>query len=174
MVALLGRLLQNDTLHTFVGEYSWVWPICEILHFVGMALLFGTVGLLDLRLLGVAKKLPVAPVERVVRWGVGGFALAATTGYFFVVGAPNGPIEELSNLAFQLKMGCLLLAGLNVLVFYTTGISRQVDLLGPGDDAPGSAKAVAAVSLILWIAVIYFGRMIMYADAFYERAYYPF
>src|SRR5262249_19668359 len=121
MVVELSRLLQSDAMHGFVNGSAWVWPICEIVHFLGMALLFGTVGLLDLRLLGVARKLPIAPLERLVLWGASGFALAAISGYFFIVGAPKGPYEELSNLAFQLKMGCLLLAGLNVLVFYASG-----------------------------------------------------
>ena len=47
----LGLLLKNPGLALFVNQHSWVWPTCEIVHFLGMALLFGTVGTLDLRLL---------------------------------------------------------------------------------------------------------------------------
>jgi hypothetical protein len=54
------------------------------------------------------------------------------------------------------------LAGINVAVFYVTGISRKVQALGPGDDAPFSAKVVAGASLFLWIAVMYMGRMLPY------------
>ena len=59
-------------------------------------------------------------------------------------------------------------------VFYLTGIARAAHEVGPGEDAPVSAKVVAVVSLVLWISVIYFGRMIMYADAFYTPQYYSF
>lgn len=58
----------------------------------------------------------------------------------------------------------MLLAGLNVLAFYLTGVSRAANALAPGDDAPRSAKVIAATSLSLWLGVIYFGRMIMYVD----------
>ena len=77
------------------------------------------------------------------------------------------PIHRFDNLAFQLKMLFMALAGINILAFYLTGVSRAVDALGPGDDAPMSAKIIGAVSLFLWIGVIYFGRMIMYEDDLY-------
>jgi hypothetical protein len=49
---------------------------------------------------------------------------------------------------------------LNLLAFYATGMSRAVDALRPGDDAPGLAKLIAGASLFLWLGVIYFGRLI--------------
>ena len=52
------------------------------------------------------------------------------------------------------------LAGVNLLLFYVTGMSRAVDDLRPGDDAPGLAKVIAGASLFLWLGVIYFGRLI--------------
>jgi hypothetical protein len=59
------------------------------------------------------------------------------------------------------------LAGTNVLAFYFTGIFRTVEKLGPGEEAPGSAKVIAAVSLFLWIGVMYLGRMLPFlGDAF--------
>jgi hypothetical protein len=165
-------LLSNNTLNEFVNDYRWVWPICEMIHFVGMALLFGTIGFLDLRLLGLARGLPVAGVSRLVPWGVAGFGLCAVTGYFFVAGSVGGPIDHLTNRAFQLKSLCLLLAGLNVLVFFATGVSRAVEVVGPGETAPAAGKVVAASSLALWLAVVYFGRMIMYSDSFFDPGFY--
>ena len=61
----------------FVNDHSWVWPACETLHFVGLALVIGNVGLLDLRLLGVEKRLPVAPLSRFVRWAILGFEITS-------------------------------------------------------------------------------------------------
>ena len=166
----LGILLDSPVLKSFVAWSSWVWPVCEILHFVGMALLLGAVGLLDLRLLGVAKGLPVAQVQRLIPLGVAGYVLSVMTGIIFVAGDPFAPaIEKLDNLAFELKMLFMLLAGLNVLAFYVTGVSRAAEALGPGDEAPRSAKVIAAASLLLWLGVIYFGRMIMYVDVLYTQ-----
>ena len=45
---------------------AWAWPVCESLHFIGLCLLFGTVGMFDLRLLGVAKRVPIAALHRLV------------------------------------------------------------------------------------------------------------
>ena len=174
MIESAAAVLQNPAMHAFVATQAWVWPICEIVHFVGMALLFGTVGLLDLRMLGVAKRLPVAPLERFVPWGVAGFVLNLITGYVFIVGTPGGPLDYLANTAFQLKSSFMLLAGVNVAAFYLTGVSRAAHAVGPDGDAPLAAKLVAATSLFLWLGVIYFGRMLMYADAFYTREYYGF
>jgi hypothetical protein len=53
-----------------------------------------------------------------------------------------------------------LLAGINVLLFYVTGTSRTVEALGPGDDAPLSAKLIAAASLFFWVGVMFWGRML--------------
>lgn len=161
----LARLLQITWVHSWVTDYAWVWPVCEILHFVGMALLIGTVGFLDMRMLGLGKGIPVAPLERLIPWGIFGFVLNLVTGVVFVAGNPiGGPLEYLSNLAFQLKMLFILLAGVNVLAFYLTGVSRTADAVGAGGDAPRSAKIIAGISVILWIGVIYCGRMIMYND----------
>jgi hypothetical protein len=164
----LSELLASTNLAVWVNDYSSVWPVCETLHFIGMALLFGTIGLLDLRMLGVGKGLPIAPLEALVPWGVFGFVLNFVTGFIFVAGNPvGGPIEYLNNLAFEIKMVLVALAGINVGAFYLTGIARNARRIGPGDDAPLSAKIIAATSLLLWTAVVYFGRMIMYNDSLY-------
>ena len=52
------------------------------------------------------------------------------------------------------------LAGINLLLFYVTGMSRVVDRLEAGDEAPPLAKFFAGASLFLWIAVMYFARLI--------------
>ena len=62
---------------------KWAWPIAESLHFVGLTLLVGTVGLFDLRLLGVGRGIPIAAMHRLIRWGLAGFALNAITGSLF-------------------------------------------------------------------------------------------
>jgi hypothetical protein len=161
----LVELLSIDAMAAFVNDTSWVWPVCEILHFAGMALLIGTVGFLDLRILGFAKSIPISSLSKLVPLGIAGFVTNAVTGFVFVTGNPvGGPIDYLGNLAFQLKMLLVLLAGVNLAAFYLAGISRAADAVPAGGDAPRAAKVVAASSLAFWFGVIYLGRMVMYND----------
>jgi hypothetical protein len=162
----LSGILDSALLDRLVVEYSWSWPICEFLHFVGLTLLVGVTGLFDLRILGLAKGLPLGPLHRMMPWAVAGFALCLLSGLVFVAGDPfNEPVVLLRNLSFQLKMLFVAVAGLNVAAFYLGGIDRRVAAVGPGGDAPAAAKLIAAISLGCWIGVIYFGRMIPWADA---------
>jgi hypothetical protein len=161
----LSDFLVSLNLEPYVNGWSWVWPLGEILHFVGMALLIGTVGLVDIRVLGFVKGLPIATLERMVPFGVVGFLMNAITGFIFVAGNPDGgPMVYLDNLAFQLKMLLVLIAGLNLLIYQVTGIARRAAETGPYGEAGGAAKVVAIVSLVAWIGVICFGRLIMYND----------
>lgn len=165
MIESLAHLLTSKTMSTWVTDVAPVWAVAEIFHYVGMLLLIGSVGLLDFRMLGFARGLPIASLERLVPIGLIGFALNVVTGLIFLSGNPGGgALEYLTNFAFQMKMLCILLAGANVMVFYLTGVSKAAHATAPDGDAPRSAKIVAATSIVLWLCVIYFGRMIMYND----------
>ena len=113
----------------------------------------------------MAKGLPIAALRRLLPWGVFGFVLCVTTGALFVLGfQANLPVNAYDVIRtdtwLQLKLLFILLAGMNLLAFYVTGMSRAVDGLGPGDDAPLLAKVIAGASLFLWLGVIYFGWLI--------------
>jgi hypothetical protein len=149
----------------FVAAYDWVWPFCETLHFISMCLILGTVGVVDLRILGVAKGIPIRYLEKFIPLGVIAFAVNAITGFIFIAGNPvGGPMEYLTNLSLQLKMLAVLIAGINLVIFYAAGIQRSLAGVPADGDAAGSAKAIAAVSLTAWIFVIILGRFIMYND----------
>jgi hypothetical protein len=109
-------------------------------------------------MLGIAKGLPLAPMHRLIRWGVAGFTINMVTGTLFFIGTPY---QYIGNIGFTLKMIFIVLAGLNVLIFYLT-VYRRVENLEPGEDAPLPAKIVAAASLLLWLGVISFGRSLPY------------
>jgi hypothetical protein len=161
----LAAILDIGWLAELVNDYDWVWPICEMLHFIGMALLIGTVGWLDLRILGFGKGVPIASLEKLIPFGVLGFVLNVSSGLVFVTGnIAGGPMAYLGNLAFQIKMLLILVAGLNLVAYYFTGIARAAEAVPAAGDAAPAAKAVAIVSLVAWFGVIYFGRMIMYND----------
>ena len=165
MLEAFGNWLETFGLWRLMNAFDWMWPLCEVIHFIGMALLIGSVGLLDFRVLGLGKGLPIARLEALVPLGIVGFIANSVTGFLFIAGNPaGGPNAYLLNLAFQIKAILILLAGVNALAFYFTGISREMATLGPVDEAPRNAKIVAAASLVLWIGVIMFGRLIMYND----------
>lgn len=150
-------LSQTDLSLAARGGVPWLWPASETLHFVGMAMLIGIVGLIDLRMLGIAKGLPLRPLRRLLPWGIAGFVLNVMTGFLFFAG---DPFQYIDNKVFWAKLVFIGLAGLNVLLFYATGLSRRVDEVGQGDDVPGGAKMVAAASLFLWFGVLFWGRML--------------
>ena len=142
----------------FVLNYRWVWPISESIHFCGLTLMAGTVGLFDLRLLGVGKGLQPAALHRLIRWGLVGFALSVLTGIMFISGQPD---QYFYNDAFKVKVTCLFLMGCNVLLFYSFEF-RHVQLLEPNAEASVRAKCIAAASLSLIVAVMCAGRMLTF------------
>jgi hypothetical protein len=136
-----------------------------MLHFIGMALLLGTVGWLDIRILGIGKGVPIASLEKLIPVGIVGFMLNVSSGFVFVAGnLDGGPMAYLSNLSFQIKMLLILIAGANLALYYLTGIRRGAEALPANGKAAPAAKIVAAVSLVAWFGVIFFGRMIMYNE----------
>lgn len=134
----------------------WGWPWVESAHFFGLALLLGTLGLFDLRILGVAKSIPTEALHRLVPISIGAFALNIVTGAMFLVAAPD---QYLYNPAFQIKLVAMAIAGLNVVLFYAVA-ARGALAAGSGEDAPPLAKLLAGTSLAAWIVVIVCGRVI--------------
>jgi len=105
---------------------QWGWPIAECFHFIGLCLLFGTVGFFDLRMLGVARAVPLRSLHRLIPFGIAGFAICAITGTLFVMTTPD---QYLHNPAFLTKLLLMLVAGLNMLLFYLVA-ARSVWLAG--------------------------------------------
>jgi hypothetical protein len=118
----------------------------------------GTVGLFDLRLLGMAKGIAPSTLHGALRWGVVAFGVSVVTGVMFISGTPD---QYFYNDAFLLKAGFLVLMGANVGLFYWREWA-VVRTLGPHDDAPRSAKIVATASLVFLVAVMLCGRMITF------------
>jgi hypothetical protein len=150
--------ISTTWLHDFAANSKWVWATMETLHFLGLGLMVGTIGVLDLRLMGFAKGLPLAAVQKLVPWGVAAFALNTVTGIVFFAGAPY---QYLYNLAFQMKVIFMVAAGINVLIFYS-GTWQRAQTIGAGQSAPWAARIAGAVSLFLWIGVMYWGRMLTF------------
>ena len=155
---------QLAVLETWVNANDWVWPACEMMHYVGMSLIIGVIGVLDLRILGLFRGIPIGSLRPLVPLAIAGFIGNLVTGIIFVTGTNQGPGFYLDNLSFRLKLLVLVLAFLNLVIFRVTGLEGRVYATAAGGTAPSAAKAVAAFSLISWVLVIFFGRMLMYND----------
>ena len=136
---------------------EWWWGFMMALHFMGLALIVGTVGLLDLRIMGFFRQLPVAPLQRFVPFAVAGLGVNIVTGILAFIGQSENYVY---SGAFWLKMTALMLLGLNGAVFYLTDVFENLQDVGPGQDAPAFAKLVAGSSLFLCFALIFLGRYI--------------
>ena len=136
---------------------KWWWAFMMDLHFIGLVLLIGTIGLLNLRVLGFAKQLPIAPLHKLVPWGIAGFGINVLTGLLAFIGMPTFYSHD---IAFVLKIVAILLAVTTMGLFYLTNAFRDCEAVGARKDAPLSAKVIAATSLVLWFAVIVLGRYI--------------
>jgi hypothetical protein len=156
-IGTMGMGLIKDSEYFVIDTSRWIWPMLEDLHFIGLILLLSTVGLLDLRILGFFKQLPVAPLHRFIPLGIAGFVINVVTGFLFFIGMPYFYV---GNWIFQLKILVILMAGANLLLFHCTGTFRAWARLGPGEEAPGVAKFIAVTSILLWLAVIIIGRYI--------------
>jgi hypothetical protein len=121
-IAPWEQLVRGTALHHFVYVYEpWLWPTLEILHYLGLSLLLGTVGVFDLRVLGLAKGIPPAAIHRLIPWGIGGFILNVLTGTMFFSGHPD---QYFYNDAGRLKALLIVIAGINILVFTAPRRSR--------------------------------------------------
>lgn len=153
-VATIERFAAESGIFALMNT-AWAWPLAESLHFIGLSLLLGSVGVVDARLLGLAQRIEIAQLHGIIRWGIAGFALNAVTGFAFFVSAPD---QYLYNPAFQLKVLCMLLAFANVVGFYGFAWPR----MRMASEVPVVAQCCAFVSLSAWIGVIVFGRLITF------------
>jgi hypothetical protein len=150
--------LEDTPLAQSIAESNWIFPIIETIHVIALALLLGTVCVVDLRLLGWASaQRPYRQIAReVLPWTWAAFGISVMSGgLMFITKAP----EYYANTAFRIKALCLLLAGINMLVFELATARDAAKWIG-GLPAPWPGRLGAAFSLLLWIAVVFFGRRV--------------
>jgi uncharacterized membrane protein len=130
-----GRL--GAFVHTFEPEpdkignlmvfTKWTTAFLMDLHFIGLVLIVGTIGIYNIRILGIAKQMPVAPLHRLLPWGLIGLGINVATGLAVFVGAPE---DYTFNAVLWLKIVALGLLGANAAVFYLAGFFNRVERLG--------------------------------------------
>lgn len=150
--------LEGTSLATFVRTVPWVYPAVETAHYVGLALLVGAIMLIDLRILGFARSLPMTSMIELLPWVWVGFVINVISGsIMFVYGATDFGVSPV----FWSKMLFMLLAGANALVFSLAAARSGAQWLDSGN-VPPFVKAVATASLVLWVCVVTTGRWMAY------------
>jgi hypothetical protein len=150
--------LERTSLAVHIRDSLFAFPLIESTHVIGLTLVFGTIAIIDLRLLGLAST--NRPFQRVaadtLKWTWLAFALSATTGALMFI--TNASVYY-HNAYFRAKIMLLVLAALNMLVFELT-TRKTVGQWDRNQSVPPFGRTVAAISLVIWIGVIVTGRMI--------------
>jgi uncharacterized membrane protein len=136
----------------------FAFPSMETLHFLGMAMVFGTVLFVTLRVLGLAKMVPFSAVHRLLPLGLIGLFINSVSGMILFIGDSG---RYVAMPSFPHKIEALVIGTIAVLYF---SLSDRLWAVKAGDDAPFTAKAVAAVTLVSWTLVVIFGRILPYTE----------
>ncbi|MFQ3595291.1 MAG: DUF6644 family protein [Sphingomonadaceae bacterium] len=147
----LAAAIEASQLGQWARGSALAYPVANTLHLLGLVLLLGAIGLLDLRLAGAWRKLPLPPLAATLTpLAVLGFLLLLATGAILFAADARALVR---NPVFLWKVGLVGLALLNAAVFR---------LLWKGGEAPAALGFLALVSLGLWLAVGALGRWIAY------------
>ena len=150
--------IENASIASSIRDSLYLFPMLESIHVIGLAIVFGTIAIMDLRLLGLASaNRPFHVVASdILKWTWIAFTITFLTGVLMFT---TNATVYFHNTIFQAKMALLVLAGLNMGIFeLTTG--RTAGQWDTSPSPPRAAKRAAIVSLTLWIGIIFLGRWI--------------
>ena len=153
--------VEHSDLSEFIrgSDSLLAFPTIITLHAVGMGLLAGGSAAIDLRILGVSKRLSVRLLARhLLPWSLATLLLIVPTGVMMFASEATDLVD---NGAFVVKMVLLMLAGTNAAAFHL-GVFRSAALWDQNAPSPTGAKLHAVASLVIWMSVITCGRMIAY------------
>jgi hypothetical protein len=157
-IATVLAWLESSKLAEAIRTSSYLFAIIESFHVIGLTLVFGTITIVDLRLLGIGStRRPFTRIaSETLKWTWVAFVLTAATGLLLFITMAD---VYYHNFYFRSKMILIALSAVNMLIFKFT-VSRWVHRWDRDQAAPVAARAAAIVSLVLWISVIFCGRWI--------------
>ena len=158
MFEKLAELIVDSPLNQWIQAKYWLWPILEITHFLGLTLLLGGLIIIDLRMIGFFRNIDHKTTHRLIPLVALGFILNLITGVLFFYG---DPMRYSINIAFQIKMLLVLIAGCNAAVYHFK-IDPLLGAINNNDSSPLAISIVAAISLGTWTGVLLLGRLIPY------------
>ena len=143
---------------TAIREGDNYFPWIESLHVLCIVTVVGTIGIVDLRLIGLPshKRSVRKLILELLPFTWAAFALAALFGGLLFI---SNALTYAHNTEFQRKMLLMLLAGLNMGVFHLV-TQRNMHLWDELSETPTAAKVAGFTSLALWTGVVFFGRWV--------------
>ena len=151
--------LEASALGQAMRASRWLYPGVEIAHVVGIALLFGSIAILDLRLLGLSRSVSVRRLaRRVLPWTAASLLLIVPSGLLLFIAHAG---DLIASPLFAAKICLILAAGANAAVLHA-GAFRSAASWDANGAPPLAARAAGALSLALWIAVISCGLRLAY------------
>ena len=153
--------LQSSQLATAIASgsiWQWFYPTLETLHVLAITTVFGSILMVDLRILGFAgRRYTVSALSaEILPYTWTAFAFAVLTGFLLFIARAS---DYYINFQFRMKALFLLLAGLNMIVFHL-GQYRSVARWDGQWPPPAAARVSAGLSIVFWISVVIFGRWI--------------
>jgi hypothetical protein len=145
----------SPTIEATINQVFWFVP-WQTVHFFGYSLVFGTALAISLRVLGFWKSLSFAAVHRILPLGVFGVVMNVFSGMLIL---QADSVRYLNNTTFAPKIALITIGAIAVLYF---SLSERLWTVKAGEDAPMSAKWVAALVLLSWAGVIMGGRLLAY------------
>jgi hypothetical protein len=151
--------VQDSGLAALVRDSDLLYPVLQVAHIAGFALLVGAVAMFDLRVLGCSKRVPVDDLARhLLPWAVGALLVIVPSGLLLFTA---DALAYVSNRAFVLKLCLIFVAGCNAAAFHL-GPLRTVAAWRIWTSSPIPARLHALASLALWVAVLACGRFIAF------------
>lgn len=149
--------IEASALGAAMRDLPWLFASVKAVHLAGISMLAGSIGILDLRLLGLRRSVPVRRLAgRVLPWTAASLFLIVPSGLAMFVANAG---ELIASPVFALKICLILLAGANAGIFHA-GVFRSAAQWNVKVMPPLAARAAAGVSLALWGSVIACGRSI--------------
>ena len=150
--------LESSGIATGIRNSLYIFPLIESTHVFGLTMVFGTIAIIDLRLLGVAstRRSFRKMASDILKWTWAAFAVTAVTGALMFI--TNAGVYY-HNFFFRTKMVMLALSSINMLVFELTA-GRSIHRWDKAPSAPMMGRTTAVLSLVIWISIIFLGRWI--------------
>lgn len=156
----LASWMEDTWLNQQMLDIFWLFPMMETIHFMALCIMFGALLIIDVRVIGFGRFINMEAALKFIPVAIAAFSVNLLSGLCFLFA---NPFRYFPNIAFQWKMGLILLAGINALWFWF-GEHAELKQLADGEDAQFRAKVIAFISIAIWIAVIVFGRMIPFVE----------
>lgn len=158
MLEDLAQALQASPFGAWAGQSAYAYPAANLIHLLGLVMLVGGIGLVDLRLVGAFRSLPPAALSRTLTpVAIAGLLLLIPSGLTMFAADAKAMV---ASVTFQRKLVLIALALANAILFRWLWGKRIADW---DASPPRGGRLMAGASLLLWLAVAAHGRMIAYS-----------